>query len=543
VTVVARGSIADRPFGRTFYAVAVRGFTGDLVIEAAGKRFAVGWQSGVVVAASSPLPSDAVARIAMTAQLVTSSQVADVLRATVPGRDEVDVVAEVAHLSPEQTDRLRRRALGQRAMRLFALEAGDLVLDDQPALPQWPELGIDARALIYAGVKAHYPDRRIETELAAMGVAFRLREAAISHLAQFGFGELEKPALARLRHESLTVEQLERGFPTIEAKVLRAMLYALAVTGAVELSDPAPVGVAATPSAALEAALDAPSPDNAPRRRTSTSPHLRAKPMTQQPAPAPPRALDATAIRTLIRDRLALLDRGADHFALLGITRETPTDQVRTIYFELARQLHPDRLTAAGVADEARDAQRLFAQINGAFGVLSNPKRRHEYIASLDAGAGGHDDAASEAERLFQAEDAFRRGEMALRRGQLEAAVSDFARAIDLNPNEGEHHALWGWATWCAAPDKTAATPVAKKALDKAIALSPKSAAPFLYLGRIARQSGRDAEALEHFRRALQLSPGHVEASSELRVLEQRQSPHGPDDGKGKGLFSRFRRS
>jgi curved DNA-binding protein CbpA len=271
--------------------------------------------------------------------------------------------------------------------------------------------------------------------------------------------------------------------------------------------------------------------------------------MTQQPA-APRGAGDAVAIRTLIRDRLALLDKGADHFALLGVPLDAPADKVRGAYFELARQLHPDRLTAVGITDEARDAQRLFAQINGAFAVLSNAKRRHDYVHALHSGSpderARQEKLEGEAMKLFGAEEAFRKGEMALRRGQLEAAVGEFSKAIELNPEEGEHHALWAWATWCAAPDKVAVAGTARKALDKAIALSPKSAAPHLYLGRIARHAGRDAEAMEHLQRALQLQPGHTEAASELRVLESRRNQPGPDDksdkGKG-GLFGRFRRS
>lgn len=552
MTIVARGTIGDRPFGRTFYAIAARGFTGDLVIDHAGKRFAVGWYHGAVVAASSPLPADAVARIALTAQLVTSTQVPDILRASTPGLDEVDVVAEIAQLSPDQTERLRRRAVGQRAMRLFSLDAGDLVLDDEPQMPQHPDLGIDARALIYAGVKAHFTDKRLETELMGLGTAFRLREAAVHVLAQYGFGELEKPALARLRQEPLTAEMLERVMPTLEPKVLRAMLYTLAVTGAVELSEQTPYPAAATPHAALEAALEAPSPESSPRRRTSTSPNLQSARGQRTAAPplAPARTVDAAAIKALIRERLDKLDRGADHFALLGVQPSATGEHIRAVYFDLARQLHPDRLTAAGVSEEARDAQRLFAQINGAFAVLSNPRRRHEYV-QLQAQGGAQavrakEEAAEvEAMKILGAEEAFHKGEMALRRGQLEAAVQEFTRALELNPGEGEHHALWAWATWCATEekDKAKAAVPAKKALDKAIELSPKSATPHLYLGRIARHAGREAEAIGHFQRAVQLSPGHSEASSELRILEQRQSqPGGPDD-KGKGLFSRFRRS
>lgn len=545
MAVVARGTIADRPFGRTFWAIAARSFTGDLLVESGGKRYGAGWRDGSIVAGLSPLPSDAVARLALTAQLVTSSQVADILRAMTPGRDEVDVVAEVARLSADQAERLRRRALGQRAMRLFALEQGDIVVDDVPTLPQRPELAIDARAVLYAGVKAHFSEARLAAELAALGLAFRLRDAAVVHLPQYGFGDTERQALERLRHDPMTPEQLERSFPQVEAKVLRAMLYALATSGAVELADPMPHAVGVSPATALAAALDAPAPE-APRRRSSPTPPQR--PKTTFPPPVATKPLEADAIRALIRERLARLDVGADHFALLGVTQMTPPEQVRATYFELARQLHPDRLTAVGIGDETRDAQRLFASINGAFAVLSNPRRRGDYVETLRAGGEkevrARNDAAEEAAlKAMMAEEAFRRGEMAMRRGQFVTAIEEFTRAVELNPNEGEHHALLGWATWCAAEDKAKVVGAAKKSLDKAISLAPKSATPHLALGRIARGAGHDEEAIRHFQEALRLSPGHVEATSELRVVEARRTAGKPDDkGKG-GIFGRFKRS
>src|SRR4029077_12606078 len=88
----------------------------------------------------------------------------------------------------------------------------------------------------------------------------------------------------------------------------------------------------------------------------------------------------ATETEKLISEMVPLLEQGADHFALLGVPYEASPESVRSAYFNLARKLHPDRLASLGIHDPQRNAQRLFAQINTAFGVLSDPARREEYL-------------------------------------------------------------------------------------------------------------------------------------------------------------------
>jgi tetratricopeptide (TPR) repeat protein len=153
------------------------------------------------------------------------------------------------------------------------------------------------------------------------------------------------------------------------------------------------------------------------------------------------------------------------------------------------------------------------------------------------------EEAEALAARLVAAEDHYRAGEMALRRNQYDAAVGEFDQAVKLNPDEAEHHALLAWATWCAAADKTAAARAARERLDKASQMSPRNPIPHLLLGKIARALGDDEVAARHIRRCLEVSPGHGEASSELRLIEARLG-RPPDDPKkpGGGLFSRLKR-
>jgi tetratricopeptide (TPR) repeat protein len=232
-------------------------------------------------------------------------------------------------------------------------------------------------------------------------------------------------------------------------------------------------------------------------------------------------------VKSLIAQRIRLLDQGADHFQLLGVTHDVSQEALRKAYFAIARQLHPDRLAALGISDDGRHAQRLFAQINTGFAILSDPPRRASYLDVVRRGGEAvvrAEQARAEelARRILDAEEAFRRGELALRRDQPQAAVAELERAVQLNPDESDYHAMLAWSRFCAAPDKIAVAARTRVILDQAIQRSPKALTARFYLGRVERMLGRDQEALQYFREVLALAPGHAEAAAEVRVLETR---------------------
>lgn len=118
-----------------------------------------------------------------------------------------------------------------------------------------------------------------------------------------------------------------------------------------------------------------------PRERQMTDPFLEVQTTKMRPP-----ALDLEEIRELIEVGTILLERSVDHFSYLGLSFDAPTEEVRDAYLEFARYLRPEKLVELGlVGQEAEDANAVFAQVIIAYTVLTDPHRRREYVATLEA--------------------------------------------------------------------------------------------------------------------------------------------------------------
>ncbi|HVN16060.1 MAG TPA: DnaJ domain-containing protein [Anaerolineales bacterium] len=65
-----------------------------------------------------------------------------------------------------------------------------------------------------------------------------------------------------------------------------------------------------------------------------------------------------------------------NYYATLGVFRDASLEEIKRAYFEAAQRLHPDKNKAPGETE-------LFLEIQQAYEVLSNPKRRAQYDATL----------------------------------------------------------------------------------------------------------------------------------------------------------------
>jgi len=517
------GQVAERAWGATLASFAIERRTGELVVHAHdGKRYRIAFLNGAVVAASSPVTSDSVARIALTSHLVSSSQIPAIAQrlATVAGRDEIDVVAEAARLSVQQAVSLRRRVITQRAARTFSIDRGELAFERDLTLSVIPGIEIELGAAIYLGVRMYLSEPRLAQDLRTLGERFVLRSDA-DH-TRFGFTVLEQPILESLRTMT-SLAELDARHRDVEPRIAQAIVYALVSCGACEVIAPEDRGIVELQTRTPTTTWPKP---RVPTARTSAEPAAAvSRTRTQSASPAISRTVtarrDAFAVRQTILAGLALLEGGADHFALLGVAPGSSLDVIRSAYVAFASQLHPSKLPQVDALTTA-DAQRLFGAINLAFGVLNDPVRRAEYTTRLHTPKAARPAASPAATAATQAEAAFHRGVLALRREDLEHAIGELSHATELAPEDVDYHAMLAWARFCAAHDKQEIASETRKVLDKAVRKSPKPMMARFYLGRVERMLGRLREALFHFREVLDLEPGHTDAATEVRLLEQR---------------------
>ena len=70
------------------------------------------------------------------------------------------------------------------------------------------------------------------------------------------------------------------------------------------------------------------------------------------------------------------MTKGTDYYAVLGVTRDASSEEIKRAYLEAAQRLHPDKNKAAGETE-------IFLEVQQAYETLSNPSRRKKFDSTL----------------------------------------------------------------------------------------------------------------------------------------------------------------
>jgi len=518
--------VSDQPWGVLLAGLSARKLTGELVVVADdGKAYTIGFAHGLIAAATSPLVADSVARVALLAQLIGSSQAQLIAKAIAEtARNEFDVITELARLTPGQAQGLRTRSVIQRAARTFAVESGRFTFDER-ACP--PGCEIDIAAAIYLGARMYLSQQRLTDELRELGTRFRVRGDVAPD--RYGFTEEEVPILEALC-AGTTLPELEARHRSIDPRIAQAVIYALVCTGACEASggvalmrvstEDIPRSRTITFEAPTLVRQKRPTPAVTPRPEPATLPRT----TTNSSQPNIPRTVTPRRAAQMARETIEIartrIARGGGHYTVLGLLPDASLDAIRSAYVAFACELHPDKRPPL-LPEEQRVADEVFSRISQAYVVLSDPVRRAEYNAGLDQRRAARGEPAP-TERRSQAAEAFEKGLAALHREALAAAISLLTRAVELAPADQDYEAALAWARFCDAPDREAVAIETRRTLERAIYRAGDPVRARFYLGLVERMLGRTREALHQFREVLSLDPDHAEAAAEIRILEHR---------------------
>jgi hypothetical protein len=126
----------------------------------------------------------------------------------------------------------------------------------------------------------------------------------------------------------------------------------------------------------------------------------------------------------------------ADLYKILGVSSSASGKKIKSAYRELVKKYHPDMFSTPAQKASATDR---FRQINGAYAVLGDPKRRREYDKRFQTAAG--------AERRSEATKSTMRTATANRRRSVRGGInfSNFAKRWHFSEHWKHRPALKKW--------------------------------------------------------------------------------------------------
>jgi curved DNA-binding protein CbpA len=232
-----------------------------------------------------------------------------------------------------------------------------------------------------------------------------------------------------------------------------------------------------------------------------------------------------------------------DHYAFLGVPTTADEPSIRASYVSLARDYHPDRIAGSVLADDADVRgwiEALFKRLGEAQKTLLNAESRARYDREQKALAStsGPNAAApgGRPRRPLEARNAFIMAETFFKKREFAQAELHYRQAANFDPEEGLIAVGLAWCIFLNSDQPVEKRREdARKRLEEAVKKFKSGDAAYK-LGRVLRELGDEAGAQKRFEEALRLTPNHVDAQREVRIVEMRKQktePEKPDEKKG----------
>lgn len=205
------------------------------------------------------------------------------------------------------------------------------------------------------------------------------------------------------------------------------------------------------------------------------------------------------------------------HYELLGVSANANNGQIKKAYYNMAREFHPDINNRLGNGFEQK-VHAIFSQINFAYDILSDEKKRRDYDKTIYMGTGrpAAKSSGASTSRVPTAEDRFRQGNMKFKIGDFEGAAELFLMATRLNPEKANYQFAAGQA-FMRVPRKMKE---AEECILKAIEIEPYNSGYLMALGNLYLKARLGTRARRIFSEVLNMDPGNKDAREGLAAAE-----------------------
>ncbi|MCX7770805.1 MAG: DnaJ domain-containing protein [Proteobacteria bacterium] len=236
--------------------------------------------------------------------------------------------------------------------------------------------------------------------------------------------------------------------------------------------------------------------------------------------------LSAAANPKIIQLKEAILSDYAklenkNYYEILEVSRKATADEIKKAYLRLVKSYHPDKFEHLPLGkDIMQKVSHIFQKIQIAYDTLSDPSARASYDEALSAP--DLKEMIDKTEAIVNAEIAFKKGEILLKKRKYNEAEKFFREAVLLNDKEPEY--LLSLAISLLFQKKANYDEYdieSRKLLEKVIYMNPYFDKGYYYLGIHNKLRGENKEAILCFKKALSINPDNKEAMMELKSLEK----------------------
>lgn len=226
-----------------------------------------------------------------------------------------------------------------------------------------------------------------------------------------------------------------------------------------------------------------------------------------------------------VEDYLERLEKAFTHYEVLGVDIRAEAPTIKSSYFQLARNFHPDRYHRSDAALLAR-VQKAFSKLAQAYETLKSPELRETYDFKMHkesealekrraAGLTDLPDNAEQNEVL--GDESFRSGFDLLAEDDYVAAIPYLARAVHLCPEKAQYHAYYGQSLTIDPKSKHKA----EAEMQAAIKIDPDNMEYRIMLIEFFIEMDLVKRAEGELVRMLSVKPDHKEASELLRQIRE----------------------
>jgi DnaJ-class molecular chaperone len=197
-----------------------------------------------------------------------------------------------------------------------------------------------------------------------------------------------------------------------------------------------------------------------------------------------------------------------NYYEVLGVERSASEQEIRDQFRKMARANHPDRHKGTDKAE----AERKFQTLTEAVNVLTNPARRKQHDAELNAGISKTSADFTQVAKVYMS-----KGVKAFKEGDIRAAYENFDMAVKHNPNDAKaFHYLAQAANRIPAYARQAV-----QAIESAVQREPVNPTYLKDAGLICKRAGLVAKAERYLNEALKWDPTDLEIQTALADLRQ----------------------